>query len=96
MENHGIPENGLKNLNIEELNEISGGEDYEYAHTVLSKINARFKDLIGSGMSPDSAREQVKNEYWAELLDVCRRNPEPNGCSAEHQAWVLFSLAFGM
>ena len=96
MENHGNLENNLKNLSIEELNEISGGEDYEYAHTVLSKILDRFQKLIDEGMSPDSAREQAKNEYWSELLEVCRRNPEPNGCSPEHQAWVLFSLAFGM
>ena len=96
MENQGNLGKDVNKLNIEELNEIAGGEEYEYAHTVLSKILARIQELIGEGISPDSAREQAKNEYWAELLEVCRMNPEPNGCSAEHQAWVLFSLAFGM
>ena len=47
-------------------------------------------------MSPDSAREQAKNEYWSDLLEACRMNPEKNGYSAEQQAWVLFSLTVGM
>ena len=95
MENHGKPEIDLKKLNIEELNATVGGTDYAYAQPILSKILARFKELIASGMSPDSARAQVKNEYWADMLEVCRRNPEEN-CSLEHQAEVIFSLVIGI
>lgn len=96
MENQGNLEKDVNKLNIEELNGIAGGENYEYATGVITKIIDRFQNLIRDGMSPDSAREQAKNEYWSDLLDVCRKNPEPNGCSAEQQAWVLFSLTVGM
>ena len=85
----------MKKLNSEELNAVVGGAD-NYATEVLTKIIDRFQKLIDDGMSPDAAREQAKNEYWSDLLDVCRNNPEPNGCSAEQQAWVLFSLTVGM
>ena len=86
----------MKKLDDEELKAVVGGADNNYATGVLTKIINRFQKLIDDGMSPDAAREQAKNEYWTELLDVCRKNPEPNGCSAEHQAWVLFSLSVGM
>ena len=92
MNNQG---NDVKKLSIEELNAIAGGTDYAYAQPVLSKIVARFQELINSGVAPDVARAQVKQEYWAEMLEVCRRNPEEN-CSVEHQAEVIFSLVIGM
>ena len=95
MENHGNLENDLKNLNIEELNATAGGADYAYAQPILNSILARFKELIASSVSPDVARAQVKNEYWADMLEVCRRNPEEN-CSAEHQAEVIFSFVIGI
>ena len=95
MENQGNLGNDVKKLNIEELNTVAGGADYAYAQPILSKILARFKQLIASGMSSDVARAQVKNEYWAEVIEVCRRNPEEN-CSVEHQAEVIFSFVIGI
>ncbi len=95
MVNCGNSEDGLKTLTIEELNAIAGGADYAYAQPVLSKVLARFQELIASGVSPDAARAQVKSEYWAEMLEVCRMYPEEN-CTAEQQAEVIFSLVIGI
>ena len=95
MENHGNPENDMKNLNIEELDEIAGGEDYAYAKPILSKIVARFHELIDAGVAPDAARAQVKNEYWGEVLQVCSMYPEEKW-STEQQAEVIFSLVIGI
>ena len=94
MENQGNLENGVKKLNIEELNKIVGGTDYSYAQPILSKIFARFQELIDSGVAPDVARAQVKNEYWAEMLELCKMYPD--NCSPEEQAQILFSFVIGL
>ncbi len=95
MENQSNLENSVKKLTIEELETTTGGADYAYAQPVLSKVLARFQELVASGVSPDAARAQVKSEYWAEMLEVCRMYPEEN-CTAEQQAEVIFSLVIGI
>ena len=95
MDHQGNLENDVKKLSIEELNAVAGGTDYAYAQPILSKIYARFQELINSGMSPDVARAQVKNEYWAEMLALCKKYPEEKW-SAEQQAEVIFSLVIGI
>ncbi len=47
----------VNELTNEELSAVAGGADYDYAHSIMHKVLARFQDLIGNGMSPDSARE---------------------------------------
>lgn len=94
MENQGNLGNGRKKLSIEELSAVTGGMDYTYAQPILSKIYARFQELINTGVDPDVARAQVKNEYWAEMLEVCIMYPD--NCSPEEQAQILFSFVIGI
>ena len=70
MEHQGDLGNDVKKLTLEELDTTAGGADFAYAQPILSKTLARFQELIDSGVAPDAARAQVKQEYWTEMLEV--------------------------
>ena len=90
--------NGTRELSMDELSKVVGGTAMgsDYATAALQKAFNRFQQLIREQVPPDSARQQAIQEYWAEVVNACRANPEPNGCSPEEQARVLFALTLGM
>ena len=76
------------------LDHVVGGTDYSYAHDVMSKMLTMYQNLINQGVSPDSARAQVKQKYWNSLISVCKKYPE-KGLTPEQQAEIIFMLTLG-
>lgn len=93
MSDHEAMESMPKKLNLEDLAQISGGTDYSYAQQIIGEIRNRFNALIASGATPDSARTQVRNEYWSRVLELCRLHPDD--CGPEKQAQVIFMFVIG-
>ncbi len=83
----------MRELSLDELALASGGVDYSREYPYFSTITARFRQLIDNGMKPDEARQQTINEYWAQVLEICRRNPDE--CPPQEQAVVIFAMLIG-
>lgn len=90
MENNG--QKKWQELNWEELEQAVGGNDYSYAYPIISEMRARFKTLQSS-MSENEARQQVRTEYWNQVIDIC--NHYPDACGPQEQAEVIFALTIG-
>ena len=83
----------ITELSMDEHCHIAGGTDYSYAYEIIGEIRAHFTLLIASGLSPEAARKQVKNEYWTKVLDICKNHPDR--CGIEKQAQIIFMFIIG-
>lgn len=81
-----------KMLTLEELEKVTGGTDYSYAYPIISEILARFNELLAI-MPVDAARQQVRNEYWNQVIEICTLYPD--ACSPQEQAEVIFAFTIG-
>ena len=79
-------------LNAEDAEQAVGGADYSYAYPIISEMRARFMELM-SALPESAARQQVRNEYWDRVIDICLRYPD--ACTPQEQAEVIFSFTIG-